>query len=68
MTKNMGNIDRGLRFVVGVALLIAAFATEFGGGGWLHWSMIVVGLIAAGTALIGNCPLYSVLGIRTCQR
>lgn len=68
MTKNMGNIDRGLRFVVGIALLIAAFATGFGASGWIHWAMIVVGLIAAGTALIGNCPMYSIFGIRTCGR
>lgn len=68
MTKNMGSIDRWLRVVVGVALLIAAFATDFGAGGWLHWAMIVVGVILAVTALVGNCPLYSILGIRTCRR
>lgn len=68
MTKNMGNIDRGLRLIVGIALLIAAFATDFGASGWIHWAMIVVGLIAAGTAALGSCPMYTLFGIRTCER
>ena len=68
MTKNMGSIDRGLRIVVGIALLIAAFTTGFGASGWIHWAMIVVGLIMAGTAALGNCPMYSIFGIRTCGR
>ncbi len=68
MTKNMGTIDRGLRAVVGIALLIGAFAYDYGAGGWLHWAMIVAGAIFVLTAVIGNCPLYSIFGIRTCQR
>ncbi|TYB87942.1 DUF2892 domain-containing protein [Oceaniovalibus sp. ACAM 378] len=68
MTKNMGNFDRGLRIVVGIALLIAAFATDFGASGWLHWTMIAAGGIFVVTALISTCPLYAIFGIRTCQR
>lgn len=68
MTTNMGTIDRGLRLMAGVILLILAFATDLGAGGWMHWAMIVVGLIAAGTALFGSCPLYAILGIRTCRK
>ncbi len=68
MTKNVGNIDRILRFVVGIVLLIAAFTTGLAATGWIFWAMIIVGLVAVGTALIGNCPLYSILGIRTCGK
>ncbi|WP_340110049.1 DUF2892 domain-containing protein [Pikeienuella sp. HZG-20] len=68
MTTNMGTIDRGLRLVAGLGLLIAAFATDLGAGGWMHWAMIVVGVIAAGTALVGVCPLYAILGLRTCRK
>ncbi|WP_138934769.1 YgaP family membrane protein [Roseovarius arcticus] len=68
MTKNMGTMDRGLRAVVGIVLLIAAFAADFGASGWLQWAMIVVGAIFVITALVSTCPLYSIFGIRTCQR
>ncbi len=67
MTMNMGKYDRGVRLVVGIILLIAAFTTTWGAAGWLHWAMIVVGVIFAATALIGSCPLYSIFGIRTCR-
>jgi VIT1/CCC1 family predicted Fe2+/Mn2+ transporter len=66
MTKNMGQLDRGLRFAVGVALLLATFA--FGiGTGWLHWVMAAVGAVMLVTALVGNCPAYSLVGIKTCR-
>ncbi len=68
MTKNMGTIDRGLRAVVGIVLLIAAFASDFGASSWLQWAMIVVGAIFVITALVSTCPLYSIFGIRSCQR
>ncbi|QIE45243.1 DUF2892 domain-containing protein [Pseudohalocynthiibacter aestuariivivens] len=68
MTKNMGRIDRGFRMVTGIALLIAAFATNLGAGGWLHWAMIVVGATFAVTAAIGSCPLYAIFGICAGQR
>lgn len=59
MKKNTGNLDRILRVVVGVALL---------GGGWVTGSWFgLIGLVALGTAAIGYCPLYSIIGINTCS-
>jgi hypothetical protein len=57
--KNVGTIDRVLR-VGGGALLILLAAT--GTVGW--WGYI--GLVPLATGLVGNCPAYSLLGIRTC--
>lgn len=67
MTKNMGSIDRALRLIVGLALLVLAFATNIGGQGWVHWAMIAVGAVFSLTAVVGLCPLYSIVGIRTCR-
>jgi uncharacterized membrane protein len=64
----MGTLDRGLRLVVGIVLLIVAFVTEYGASGWIHWAMIVVGLLMVATAVLSNCPMYSIFGIRTCGR
>jgi hypothetical protein len=59
MTRNVGGIDRILRIVVGLALIgLAATGTV----GWWGW----IGLVPLGTALVGFCPLYPLLGINTC--
>jgi len=59
MTRNVGGLDRVLRLVAGVALLALGY---FGPLGW--WGL--VGLVPLGTAVIGFCPLYPLLGLSTC--
>jgi hypothetical protein len=71
MSTNVGSIDRILRLIFGAALI--AFAV-FGGSvaalapyatyapyGW-------IGIVPIVTALVGWCPAYTLLGIRTCSR
>jgi hypothetical protein len=60
--KNEGTLDRDIRLVVGLLMMIPAIFILTG------IVQIIVGLVAVGlfaTAAIGFCPLYSVLGIRT---
>lgn len=57
MNKNMGQTDRIIRAVVGVALVAWALAS----GNWLGY----IGLIPLATAAMGFCPAYLPLGIRT---
>ncbi len=57
--KNVGNIDRVLRIVVGLAVISLVF---WGPGTVWGW----IGVIPIASALIGWCPLYTILGIRTC--
>lgn len=57
-TKNVGSIDKTLRIVIGAALILGAL---MGYGLWM-W----IGVIPLATALMGSCPLYTILGIRTC--
>ncbi len=56
--KNVGNIDRILRIVIGVAL-IALFATKQIG----IWGLI--GIVPLATGLMSSCMLYTLLGINT---
>ena len=59
MARNVGGIDRGLRIVVGLALIGLTLAGVIGWWGW-------IGVVPLGTALVGFCPLYPLLGINTC--
>ncbi|RMG27699.1 MAG: DUF2892 domain-containing protein [Gammaproteobacteria bacterium] len=60
MQKNVGGIDRALRILIGIALIAIVFVGPKTPWGW-------IGVIPLATALIGWCPLYSLLGIKTCK-
>ncbi|HEY5740310.1 MAG TPA: DUF2892 domain-containing protein [Gammaproteobacteria bacterium] len=64
MQKNVGSIDRTIRAVVGIALLAAYFLGAV--QGTLGIVALVVGIVMLGTAALGWCPPYSLLGINTC--
>jgi hypothetical protein len=63
MSVNVGTIDRALRVVIGLGLI--AFAIPLGfpdtGWNWIGW----IGVVPLATAIVGNCPGYSVLGFST---
>ena len=64
MTKNVGGIDRLLRAVVGVLLLLWAIAgVPAAAWSWIGW----IGIVPLVTAAIGWCPLYMPFGIKTCR-
>jgi hypothetical protein len=67
MTTNLGKLDRGLRLVAAALLVILAFGTEFAASGIAHWLALVVAAVVALTALMGSCPLYRVIGFKTCH-
>ena len=53
-------------------LLIAAVLAflALGSGiltGLLFWVALVVAAVFTLTAFVGNCPLYSVIGLKTCR-
>lgn len=67
MTKNMGNIDRGGRLALAVALVILAVSTTLLGSGILFWLALIAAGVFTLTAFVGNCPLYSLIGLKTCR-
>ncbi|OZA23337.1 MAG: hypothetical protein B7X91_13770 [Hydrogenophilales bacterium 17-64-11] len=58
MTANVGNIDRILRILAGIALIAWAL---MGGPVWA-W----IGVLPLATGLFRFCPAYSLLGINSC--
>lgn len=67
MTTNMGKIDRIGRLLVAAVLLILAFATSALGSGVLFWIALIAAAVFTLTAFVGNCPLYSIVGLKTCR-
>jgi lysylphosphatidylglycerol synthetase-like protein (DUF2156 family) len=68
MPCNIGIADRVVRVVIGLALTVLPLLTGFAAGSsWLWWAALVVGLVMLATAGMRFCPLYSLLGIRTCR-
>jgi Protein of unknown function (DUF2892) len=59
LSKNIGSIDRILRIVVGLGLLSLVFVGPQTPWGW-------IGVVPLLTAAISFCPLYTLIGIRTC--
>lgn len=62
MSTNIGSVDRVIRIVIGLALLWYALLAAPTGYNWVGW----IGVIPLLTALVGFCPLYTILGINTC--
>ena len=60
MTVNIGTLDRLLRVLLGVALISLVFIGPQTPWGWIG----VVPLLTAGVRF---CPVYRLLGVRTCR-
>ncbi len=58
--KNVHAVERGLRVLLGAALLLLAFVGPKTPWGFLGFILILTGAI-------GSCPIFSVLGISTCR-
>ena len=59
MNVNVGNTDRIIRIVAGLALI--AWAALFNGPAWA-W----IGVVPLATGIFRICPAYSILGMNTC--
>lgn len=66
MQPNIGTTDRALRLALGAILIALAFLAGLEGG--LRIAALIAGAVMILTAGIRFCPLYTLLGLRTCRR
>jgi hypothetical protein len=59
MSMNEGTLDRAIRIVLGLALLTLTIAGP-------RTSIGLIGVVPLLTGIVGFCPLYRLVGIRTC--
>ena len=57
MNKNIGSLDKTIRLIIGILIIVVGFVNE---------SLLgAIGLIPILTASVAWCPLYSILKIDT---
>lgn len=59
IVRNLATWDRIARLVIGALLVLGALTGTIGVWGWL-------GVILLATAGMNFCPIYKVLGVKTC--
>lgn len=67
MEKNMGSTDRILRILIALIIITLYFTTNI----FSHTAAIILLIVSTVfilTSIVGVCPLYLPLGIRTCAR
>jgi hypothetical protein len=60
MKTNIGNIERILRIVIGLALVVLTVMGTLPAWGY-------IGIVPLATGLMGWCPPYAIFGISTCK-
>jgi hypothetical protein len=66
MKKNMGTIDKTIRFIVAIVFAILYFTNTV--TGTLGIVLLVLGAVFVLTSFISFCPLYLPFGISTCKK
>lgn len=64
MTINMGKADRIIRPLLAIAFIALYFTGTV--TGTVGIVLLVLSAVFLLTSVVGTCPLYSLLGIRTC--
>ena len=59
MKKNIGQIDKIIRYIIGLSFIIYGIVNQ----SWIG----IIGIIPIASAVIGFCSLYYPFGINTCK-
>ncbi|MEA2117524.1 DUF2892 domain-containing protein [Halovibrio sp. HP20-50] len=60
MKSNVGGIDKMLRILIGIILIVLTLVGTIGAWGW-------IGVVPLATGLFNFCPVYKLIGINTCK-
>ena len=67
---NVGSFDCAIRFIFGVALILMPHLSKRTAlyGDYALYGLSAVGGILILTAVFSFCPLYRIIGVRTCSK
>lgn len=66
MKRNIGSTDRIIRMILGVAIGYFGLSTDIETS-WIQIVLYIVSVVLLVTSLVGNCLLYSILRVNTCD-
>ncbi len=68
-SANVGSVDRIIRFIAGAILIILPFISSSAllSGPVMAWLLPIIGVILIATAFLRFCPIYKILGVKTCK-
>jgi len=66
MKKNMGTLDRAVRILIAIILVILILTGKI--SGTLAWVLGIISVVFLLTSIIGWCLLYVTLGISTIKK
>ncbi len=66
MKKNMGNADRIIRVILAALFTVLYFTGTV--TGTIGLVLMVLSAVFLLTSLISFCPLYTIVGLRTCPK
>jgi hypothetical protein len=61
MEKNIGSMDRNIRFGAGAVLLVLSLVNIINPG----WLFGIIGIVLLATAYLNFCPAYKLIGMNT---
>ena len=65
MEKNVGTIDKIVRVVIALVAFWAAYTGKVASP--INYVLYVLGAIMVFTTIMGSCPLYNIIGVKTCK-
>jgi K+-transporting ATPase A subunit len=65
MKKNMGSADQGIRLLLAATLVVLYFSGVI--SGTFGMITLVIAAVFMVTTLVGYCPMYSLIGVKTCK-
>ncbi|MEM5947345.1 DUF2892 domain-containing protein [Spirochaetia bacterium 38H-sp] len=66
MEKNVGKVDRIIRVILGIVLIVLGLVLQLSGQGF--WWLALIGAVLLITGLVSFCGLYKIFGISTCKK
>lgn len=66
MKKNMGNIDRIVRVIAAIVFSVLYFTGTV--TGTVGLVLVILGAVFLATSFISFCPLYTLVGVNTCEK
>jgi hypothetical protein len=65
MKKNLGSTDKVIRYILAIVAILIALLSNV--SGLTQAILIAFAVILIGTSLLSFCPLYAIVGLKTCK-